>query len=180
MLVRSHWLPGQVQTLSSCSAVVLTDIATVGSYKGKSTVYSHHVTGPKGYFGCHCQELSILQCMCALLLLALVQCMWEYAQVLCVMDKGLPLALSYRSSTAPMFFEAVSGCWCLNLGAGGARQCHMSASCPEPSFEAGGEEHAGMDWAVSPKELREALSGLGRAAINFELSEMHDAAEVCP
>lgn len=37
-----------------------------------------------------------------------------------------------------------------------------------------------MDWAVSPKELREALSGLGRAAVNFELSEMHDAAEVCP
>ena len=33
-------------------------------------------------------------------------------------------------------------------------------------------------WTVSPSELREALSGLGKAAIKFELSEMHDAAEV--
>ena len=31
---------------------------------------------------------------------------------------------------------------------------------------------------MSPSELREALSGLGKAAIKFELSEMHDAAEV--
>lgn len=72
MLVRSHWLPGQLQTLCLCSAVVLTDIFTVVSRKGKSTEYSHHVTGPKGCSG-HCQELSILQCMCALLLLALVR-----------------------------------------------------------------------------------------------------------
>lgn len=33
-------------------------------------------------------------------------------------------------------------------------------------------------WTVSPTELREALSGLGKAAIRFELSEMHDASEV--
>lgn len=33
-------------------------------------------------------------------------------------------------------------------------------------------------WTVSPSELREALSGLGKTAIKFELSEMHDAAEV--
>lgn len=100
--------------------------------------------------------------------------------MLYVMIKGLPLALSYRSSAAPMIFVMASGCWCLYLDMGGARQYDMSAPCPECSFEAGGEECAGMDWAVSPKELREALSGLGRAAVNFELSEMHDAAEVCP
>lgn len=33
-------------------------------------------------------------------------------------------------------------------------------------------------WTVSPTELREALSGLGKAAVRFELSEMHDASEV--
>lgn len=33
-------------------------------------------------------------------------------------------------------------------------------------------------WTVSPTELREALGGLGKAAIRFELSEMHDASEV--
>ena len=48
---------------------------------------------------------------------------------------------------------------------------------------AGGSEaqqarHPKASWAVSPSELREALSGLGKAAIKFELSEMHDAAEV--
>lgn len=38
--------------------------------------------------------------------------------------------------------------------------------------------HPQACWTVSPSELREALSGLGKAAIKFELSEMHDAAEV--
>ena len=38
---------------------------------------------------------------------------------------------------------------------------------------------ASGSWTVSPTELREALSGLGKAAIRFELSEMHDASEVC-
>lgn len=37
---------------------------------------------------------------------------------------------------------------------------------------------------MSPSELRAALSSLGKAAIQFDLSEMHDAAEVsslkCP
>lgn len=37
---------------------------------------------------------------------------------------------------------------------------------------------ASGSWTVSPTELREALSGLGKAAIRFELSEMHDASEV--
>ena len=40
------------------------------------------------------------------------------------------------------------------------------------------EDDVGPDWAVSPAELRKALSGLGRAAVNFELNEMHDASEV--
>ena len=38
---------------------------------------------------------------------------------------------------------------------------------------------AAASWTVSPRELREALSGLNRAAVSFELSEMHDASEVC-
>jgi hypothetical protein len=33
-------------------------------------------------------------------------------------------------------------------------------------------------FTVSPTELREALSSLDKAAIQFELSEMHDASEV--
>lgn len=49
---------------------------------------------------------------------------------------------------------------------------------PPGNGGAGPEEAAGPDWAVSPTELREALSGLGRAAVNFELNEMHDASEV--
>ena len=45
-------------------------------------------------------------------------------------------------------------------------------------MEAQHARHLKASWAVSPSELREALSGLGQAAIKFELSEMHDAAEV--
>ena len=45
------------------------------------------------------------------------------------------------------------------------------------SAHAGGGNDGGLDWAVSPTELREALSSLNRAAVNFELSEMHDAWE---
>lgn len=44
--------------------------------------------------------------------------------------------------------------------------------------EAGLARQPKASWTVSPSELREALSGLGKAAIKFELSEMHDAAEV--
>ncbi|KAK9841748.1 hypothetical protein WJX81_000543 [Elliptochloris bilobata] len=50
-------------------------------------------------------------------------------------------------------------------------------ACAHASAE-GRDDDVGLDWAVSPTELREALSGLGRAAVNFELSEMHDASEV--
>ena len=45
-------------------------------------------------------------------------------------------------------------------------------------IEARHPRHPNATWTVSPSELREALSGLGKAAIKFELSEMHDAAEV--
>ena len=45
-------------------------------------------------------------------------------------------------------------------------------------MEARHARHPKASWTVSPSELREALSGLGKAAIKFELSEMHDAAEV--
>lgn len=45
-------------------------------------------------------------------------------------------------------------------------------------MEARQPRHPKATWTVSPSELREALSGLGKAAIKFELSEMHDAAEV--
>lgn len=37
---------------------------------------------------------------------------------------------------------------------------------------------SGRGWTVSPRELREALSSLGSAAIQADLSEMQDAAEV--
>jgi len=45
-------------------------------------------------------------------------------------------------------------------------------------MEARHARHPKSSWTESPSELREALSGLGKAAIKFELSEMHDAAEV--
>ncbi len=36
-----------------------------------------------------------------------------------------------------------------------------------------------MSRDMLPTELREALSSLGKTAIQFDLSEMHDTAEVC-
>ena len=33
-------------------------------------------------------------------------------------------------------------------------------------------------WTVSPAELREALSSVSHAALRFDLTDMHDAAEV--
>ena len=33
-------------------------------------------------------------------------------------------------------------------------------------------------WTVSPAELREALSSISHAALQFDLTDMHDAAEV--
>ena len=49
----------------------------------------------------------------------------------------------------------------------------------EPAAEVDLGLSNGHGWTVSPRELREALSSLGKAAIQFDLSEMHDAAEVC-
>ncbi len=48
----------------------------------------------------------------------------------------------------------------------------------DASGEASPSELSSISWTVSPTELREALSGLGKAAVSFELSEMHDASEV--
>jgi hypothetical protein len=53
----------------------------------------------------------------------------------------------------------------------------VSDSDPKRAKREQGGKPSGS-WAVSPTELREALSGLGKAAVRFELSEMHDASEV--
>ena len=42
-----------------------------------------------------------------------------------------------------------------------------------------GSARTSRGWTVSPAQLREALSRINHAAIHFEMSEMHDAAEVC-
>ena len=48
----------------------------------------------------------------------------------------------------------------------------------EGQEDAAAAKASSKSWAVSPAELRETLSGVGGAAIRFDLADMHDAAEV--
>ena len=65
----------------------------------------------------------------------------------------------------------------LNLGAGAMSQVKRAKHEVDDDT---GSARSSRGWTVSPAQLREALSRINHAAIHFELSEMHDAAEVRP
>ena len=76
-------------------------------------------------------------------------------------------------------------CRMLHFLRGACAELHLAAGDLSPLKRAKhevdddtGSARSSRGWTVSPAQLREALSKINHAAIHFELSEMHDAAEV--